>query len=571
MDWLTEHHATIDCHSYRVIFGDIHAPEYTYHSSLPGKPMQIISALQARTLLYHGCEGFLATIHDMTSEIPMIHDQPIVLEFPDVFPDELPGIPPVREVEFNIELIPGAEPISKAPYRMAPVELKELKDQLQELLERCFIRPSVSPWGTPVLFVPQDYDVSSATPCFFIHVIYAISCLYIRSLSVMLSRISFHVLIRQEIEKEDVVVQNDIEGNDMVENRQSYDLTHENEEPNEEQKESNEKLDEESNEEPNDEPVIRSQNVYGSTDRQENEELNKEPNNNGNEMVVFDEVLVADGSKRWEMNVCGYFVGYRMSVNELRYNLRKMWSRVGKPMMVNDVTATMCKNGVGKSKEMRQNFRPNTQPPRTGNNKQVKSKEKHVTQFAYQPKNKDVNEGQGKSKGMKAQKKGVDNINVEKHNGQKQASPKKALSVHEEILSAMRRVDTTKRNTKLFCTFVYAANEGNEMRELQKDLELYKRIVGKEAWVMLGDMNVTLASNEHSSGSSFMNRDMNEFRDCINNIEMKDVAGYGLFYTWTKNLIKVKAGNGSGVLKKLHKIMGNENFIAMFGQARAII
>nr|GFC13718.1 hypothetical protein [Tanacetum cinerariifolium] len=91
MDWLTEHHATIDCHSYRVIFGDIHAPEYTYHGSLPRKPMQIILALQARTLLYHGCEGFLATIHDTTSEILSIHDQPIVLEFPDVFPDELPG------------------------------------------------------------------------------------------------------------------------------------------------------------------------------------------------------------------------------------------------------------------------------------------------------------------------------------------------------------------------------------------------------------------------------------------------------------------------------------------------
>nr|GFC85966.1 reverse transcriptase domain-containing protein [Tanacetum cinerariifolium] len=66
MDWLTEHHATIDCHSYRVIFGDILAPEFIYHGSLPGKSMPIISALQARTLLSHGCEGFLATIHDTT-------------------------------------------------------------------------------------------------------------------------------------------------------------------------------------------------------------------------------------------------------------------------------------------------------------------------------------------------------------------------------------------------------------------------------------------------------------------------------------------------------------------------
>nr|GFB70886.1 putative reverse transcriptase domain-containing protein [Tanacetum cinerariifolium] len=155
MDWLTEHHATIDCRSYRVIFGDVHAPEFIYHGSLPGKSMQIISALQARSLLSHGYEGFLATIHDSTLEVPSIHDQPIVSEFPDVFPDELSGIPPVREVEFNIELIPGSKPISKVPYRMASIELKELKDQLQELLERGFIRPSVSPWGAPVLFVKK--------------------------------------------------------------------------------------------------------------------------------------------------------------------------------------------------------------------------------------------------------------------------------------------------------------------------------------------------------------------------------------------------------------------------------
>nr|GFC09266.1 hypothetical protein [Tanacetum cinerariifolium] len=88
-------------------------------------------------------------------DVPSNHDQPIASEFPDVFLDELPGIPPVREVEFNIELILGAEPIFKAPYRMDPIALKELKDQLQELLERGFIRPSVSPWGAPVLFVKK--------------------------------------------------------------------------------------------------------------------------------------------------------------------------------------------------------------------------------------------------------------------------------------------------------------------------------------------------------------------------------------------------------------------------------
>ncbi|GJS83959.1 putative reverse transcriptase domain-containing protein [Tanacetum coccineum] len=115
----------------------------------------IISALKARTLLSHGCEGFLATIHDTTSDVSSIHDQPIVSEFQDVFLEELPGIPPIRDVEFNIELIPGAEP-SQALID-ATIEFKKslLKDQLQELLERGFIRPSVSPWGAPVLFVKK--------------------------------------------------------------------------------------------------------------------------------------------------------------------------------------------------------------------------------------------------------------------------------------------------------------------------------------------------------------------------------------------------------------------------------
>nr|GFD16234.1 zf-CCHC domain-containing protein/RVP_2 domain-containing protein [Tanacetum cinerariifolium] len=68
----------------------------------------------------------------------------VVREFTDVFPDKLPGLPPAREIEFGIELIHGAKPISKAPYRVAPVELKELKEHLQEMLKNGFIRPSVS-------------------------------------------------------------------------------------------------------------------------------------------------------------------------------------------------------------------------------------------------------------------------------------------------------------------------------------------------------------------------------------------------------------------------------------------
>ncbi|KAI3746007.1 hypothetical protein L6452_08422 [Arctium lappa] len=77
----------------------------------------------------------------------------IVNEFPDVFPDDLPGLPPDRQVEFRIDLIPGEKPITRAPYRLAPTEMQEMMSQLQELLEKGFVRPSSSPWGAPVLFV----------------------------------------------------------------------------------------------------------------------------------------------------------------------------------------------------------------------------------------------------------------------------------------------------------------------------------------------------------------------------------------------------------------------------------
>jgi hypothetical protein len=80
---------------------------------------------------------------------------PVVCEYADVFPDELPGMPPDRDIEFAIELQPGTTPISKRPYRMPPAELAELKKQLQELLDKGFIRPSTSPWGCPALFVKK--------------------------------------------------------------------------------------------------------------------------------------------------------------------------------------------------------------------------------------------------------------------------------------------------------------------------------------------------------------------------------------------------------------------------------
>ncbi|GKC92779.1 putative reverse transcriptase domain-containing protein [Tanacetum coccineum] len=84
-----------------------------------------------------------------------LQDVSVIRNFPEVFPDDLPGLPPPRQVEFRIELVPGAAPVARAPYRLAPSELKELSDQLKELLEKGFIRPSSSPWGALVLFVKK--------------------------------------------------------------------------------------------------------------------------------------------------------------------------------------------------------------------------------------------------------------------------------------------------------------------------------------------------------------------------------------------------------------------------------
>ncbi|XP_074336304.1 uncharacterized protein LOC141673453 [Apium graveolens] len=163
MDWLSEHRATIDCQGKRVIFGDATKPEFVYQGSQPKGEVKLIFALKANKLLSKGCDGYLAFVKDTSKDEPRIEDYPVVREYEDVFPDELPGLPPHRVVDFTIELVPGVEPISKAPYWMAPLELQELKKQLQELLDRGFIRPSVSPWGTLVLFVKKKDEADLRT------------------------------------------------------------------------------------------------------------------------------------------------------------------------------------------------------------------------------------------------------------------------------------------------------------------------------------------------------------------------------------------------------------------------
>ena len=115
----------------------------------------MVSALTARRMMRKGCEAFLAYVIDTKKEGQKLDSLPLVNEFVDVFPEDLPRLPPDREIGFSIDLQPGTTPISQAPYRMAPTKLKELEVQLQELLDKGYIRPSVSPWGAIVLFVKK--------------------------------------------------------------------------------------------------------------------------------------------------------------------------------------------------------------------------------------------------------------------------------------------------------------------------------------------------------------------------------------------------------------------------------
>ncbi|BBH07014.1 transposable element gene [Prunus dulcis] len=155
MDWLAKHHASVDCFRKEVVLRSPGHPEVTFYGERRVLPSCLISAMTAKKLLRKGCSGYLAHVVDTRKQELKLEDIPVVRDFPDVFSDDLPGLPPHREIEFTIELLPGTSPISQAPYRMAPAELKELKVQLQELVDKGFIRPSFSPWGAPVLFVKK--------------------------------------------------------------------------------------------------------------------------------------------------------------------------------------------------------------------------------------------------------------------------------------------------------------------------------------------------------------------------------------------------------------------------------
>ena len=155
MDWLSRHRATLDCYKKEVKLNRPGKLEVKFKGLRRELSSCMISAMTAQKMLRKGCQGYLAYVVETGNEGTILDEIQVVREFPDVFPDDIAGLPPEREVEFTIDLISGTEPVSIPSYRMAPAELRELKAQLEELLSKGFIRPSISPWGAPVLFVKK--------------------------------------------------------------------------------------------------------------------------------------------------------------------------------------------------------------------------------------------------------------------------------------------------------------------------------------------------------------------------------------------------------------------------------
>ncbi|GKB33063.1 putative reverse transcriptase domain-containing protein [Tanacetum coccineum] len=159
MDWLSKYHVVI-VYDEKIIcipFGnEILIVRGNGSNNEHGSQLNIILRTKTQKYLLKGCHVFLAHVtakksKDKSQE-KRLENVPIVQDFPEVFPEDLSGIPPTRQVEFQINLVPGAVSCLRAPYRLAPFEMKELSDQLQELFDKGFIRPSSSPWGAPVLF-----------------------------------------------------------------------------------------------------------------------------------------------------------------------------------------------------------------------------------------------------------------------------------------------------------------------------------------------------------------------------------------------------------------------------------
>ncbi|KAI3708555.1 hypothetical protein L2E82_37779 [Cichorium intybus] len=153
MDWLDDNRANMDCQGKTISVRTPSGSRTLIRGERRFQHIPVVSFARARRYIERGALLFMAHVTPIESEYSTVKDVEVVRDFAGVFPDDLPGLPPNRQLEFVIDLVLGAKPIARAPYRLAPSEMEELKKQLQELLDRGFIRPSSSPWGAPILFV----------------------------------------------------------------------------------------------------------------------------------------------------------------------------------------------------------------------------------------------------------------------------------------------------------------------------------------------------------------------------------------------------------------------------------
>ncbi|XP_070054646.1 uncharacterized protein [Nicotiana tomentosiformis] len=153
MDWLSPYHAILDCYAKTLTLAMPEFPRLGWRGSSIGTCSRVISLLMAQYMVEKGYLAYLAFVRDTTAETPALDLVPVLRDFSDVFPANLSCMPLDSDIDFGIDLVPDTQSISTLPYRMAPKEMRELKEQLQELLEKGFIRPSVPPWGAPVFFV----------------------------------------------------------------------------------------------------------------------------------------------------------------------------------------------------------------------------------------------------------------------------------------------------------------------------------------------------------------------------------------------------------------------------------
>ncbi|XP_076953607.1 uncharacterized protein LOC143627732 [Bidens hawaiensis] len=161
MDWLSRNQAEVACAEKLICIPLQSGETLIIQGEKLDRKLKIISCMKARKLLRKQCYAFLAHVIDKKSKVKK--DIPVLKDFPEVFPDDLPGLPPSRQVELRIDLIPGATPIAKAPYRLAPSEMQELSSQLQELLDKGFIRPTLllttlTQKGKPFIWEQEQED-----------------------------------------------------------------------------------------------------------------------------------------------------------------------------------------------------------------------------------------------------------------------------------------------------------------------------------------------------------------------------------------------------------------------------